>query len=63
MPSIQCQECGKKLLPQKNTSPGEGCICSECGRDVYIRTETEVKVNYPKCGKENKTDFWKGHSV
>ncbi len=55
MPELQCPECRKELLPQRPGNQGDYCICSDCGREVYIRTRSHVKAQCPKCGKENET--------
>ena len=57
MPALQCQECGKELLPTKLASSNDPCICSDCGRNVYARARTKVEVKCQKCGKDNTITY------
>lgn len=56
MPSIQCPECGKELHPQGSGSLRDHCICTQCGRDVYVHGHVKSDVKCPTCGKVNKKD-------
>lgn len=55
MPELLCPECGKELLPVSSESRGDYCVCSACGRKVYVRAKTKVKVKCAHCGKETET--------
>lgn len=54
MPELRCPECGNELLPSKPEAVGDECICSQCGRKVYVSAETKVKGKCTKCGMTNE---------
>ena len=55
MPELLCPECGKELLPTSADSRDDYCVCSACGREVYVHSKTKVAVKCAHCGKENET--------
>jgi ribosomal protein L37AE/L43A len=56
MPSIPCPECGKDLLPQDLVSKDDNLTCPKCGRQIYERKKTGIKLLCPKCGEEAHSD-------
>ncbi|MFA7382288.1 MAG: hypothetical protein WC001_02440 [Desulfurivibrionaceae bacterium] len=57
MPSLQCPECRRELLPNDFVTQGDHLICGSCGREIYVKTKQTAKLKCPKCGEvgESKT--------
>jgi predicted RNA-binding Zn-ribbon protein involved in translation (DUF1610 family) len=50
MPSLQCPECRKELLPQDLIAGEESMTCGKCGREIYLKKRPAVNLKCPKCG-------------
>jgi len=37
MPSLQCPECSKELLPQDLIAGEDHITCGQCGREIYVK--------------------------
>jgi DNA-directed RNA polymerase subunit RPC12/RpoP len=57
MPSLQCPECRRELLPNDFIAQGDHIICGRCSREIYVKTKPAAKLKCPKCGEigESKT--------
>jgi len=51
MPSLQCPECRKELLPQDLVEKSDHIICSKCNREIYVKKKSISKLKCPKCGE------------
>ena len=51
MPSLQCPECRKELLPPNLNASEEHIICSRCGREIHENIKEYPKMECPKCKK------------
>ena len=54
MPALNCQECGKSLLSTSSKGGNDPCVCSDCGREVFVQEAAQVKIQCPNCGEENE---------
>ena len=53
MPSLQCPECRKELLPQDLVPQEDHIICGKGSREIYVNKESiaKSKLKCPKCGE------------
>lgn len=56
MPSLQCPECKKELLPQNLVPKGKHLLCPKCGREIYERKKHGTMLICPKCGQKASND-------
>jgi ribosomal protein L37AE/L43A len=56
MPSLPCPECLRELMPQDLRAENEFLVCAHCGRKVYERVATDIKLICPKCGEVTDSD-------
>jgi predicted RNA-binding Zn-ribbon protein involved in translation (DUF1610 family) len=50
MPSLQCPECRRELLPNNFVAQGDYIVCGRCSREIYVKSGSDVKLKCPKCG-------------
>jgi len=58
MPSLQCPECRREILPNELDPQEDRIICEKCGRRIYEKINPEAKMKCPKCGEmSERKDF------
>lgn len=58
MPSLQCPECRRELLPKELVPQEDHIVCGHCGREIYEKIKPSVKLKCPKCGEVGESkDF------
>lgn len=57
MPSLQCPECRRELMPTELVAQEDHILCGRCGREIYEKIKPDAKLKCPKCGEvgERKT--------
>jgi len=51
MPSLQCPECRRELMPTELVAQEDHILCGRCGREIYEKIKPAAKLKCPKCGE------------
>jgi DNA-directed RNA polymerase subunit RPC12/RpoP len=58
MPALPCPECMRELQPHDLAAEKEFLVCAHCGRKIYERISTDLKLICPKCGEATDADYF-----